>query len=56
MICGGHVAGMVERKSKVYAWFWWGNQRERDHLEDTGVDGRIILRHLQEVGWGHGLD
>jgi hypothetical protein len=22
----------------------WGNLRERDHLEDTGVDGRIILR------------
>ena len=24
--------------------FWWGNLRERDHLEDSGVDGRIILR------------
>jgi hypothetical protein len=24
--------------------FWWGSLRERDHLEDTGVDGRIILR------------
>jgi hypothetical protein len=23
---------------------WWGNLRERDHLEDAGVDGRIILR------------
>jgi len=26
--------------------FWWGNPRERDHLEDTGVDGRIILRWI----------
>jgi hypothetical protein len=27
--------------------------RERDHLEDTGVDGSIILKmDLQEVGWG----
>ena len=25
------------------AGFWWGNLRERDHLGDPGVDGRIIL-------------
>jgi hypothetical protein len=29
---------------KVYAEFWWGNLREREHLEDPDVDGRIILR------------
>jgi hypothetical protein len=23
--------------------FWWGNLRERDHLGDAGVYGRIIL-------------
>jgi hypothetical protein len=21
---------------------WWGNLRERDHLEDLGIDGRIV--------------
>jgi len=23
---------------------WWGNMKERGHLGDTGVDGRIILK------------
>jgi len=26
--------------------FWWGNLRERDHLGDPDVDGRIILRRI----------
>ena len=26
--------------------FWWENLRERDHLGDPGVDGRIILRWI----------
>jgi hypothetical protein len=37
----GHVTRMGE--SRMYKGFWWGNLRERDHLEDAGVDGRIIL-------------
>ena len=28
---------------EVYTVYWWGNLRERDHLENRGVDGRIIL-------------
>jgi len=26
--------------------FWWGSLRKRDHLEDPGVDARIILRWI----------
>jgi hypothetical protein len=38
----GHGARMG--RGVAYTGFWWGNMRERDHLGDTGVDGRIILR------------
>jgi len=37
----GHVARMG--RGEAYAEFWSGNLRERDHLEDPGVDGRIVL-------------
>jgi hypothetical protein len=30
-------------REEVYTGFWWENLRENDHLEDPGVDGRIIL-------------
>jgi hypothetical protein len=30
-------------KGEVYTGFWWVNLRERDHLEDPGVDRRLIL-------------
>jgi hypothetical protein len=26
--------------------FWWGNLGEKDHMENQGVDGRIILRWI----------
>jgi len=33
-------------ESEVYTGVWWGNLRERYHLENPGVDGRIILRWI----------
>ena len=36
----GNVARMG--RGEVYKGFWWGNLRERDHLEDPDVDGKII--------------
>jgi hypothetical protein len=47
MTWAGHVAciGGQER-------FWWGNMRERDHFEDPGIDGRIILRLIRKWNGG----
>jgi hypothetical protein len=34
-----------------------GNLRQRDHLGDQGVDGRIILRWIfRKWDWGGGVD
>jgi len=33
-------------RGEAYTGFWWGNMRERDHLGDSGVDGRITLRWI----------
>jgi hypothetical protein len=29
---------------ELHTGFWWGRLKERDHLEHTGTDGRIILK------------
>jgi hypothetical protein len=38
--------GMKHVEGEVYTEFWWGNLRERDHLEEPGVDGRIVFRWI----------
>jgi hypothetical protein len=30
----------------VYTGFWWGYLRERYHLDDPGVNGRIIFKWI----------
>jgi len=44
-------------ESRGYTDFWCGNLRARDHLEDPGVDGRIVLRpNFSTWNGGYGLD
>jgi hypothetical protein len=41
----------------VHTGFFWGNLREGDHLEDLGVDEKMILKWIvKKWGGGHGLD
>jgi len=37
----GHVARVG--RGEMYTELWWGNFKERGHLENPDVDGRIIL-------------
>ena len=40
----GDVARM--ERVEVFTWFWWGNLRGKNHLEDPCVEGRIILKWI----------
>jgi hypothetical protein len=35
-------------REEVHAGFWWGNLRDSTHLEDPGVNGRIILKWISK--------
>jgi hypothetical protein len=37
---------------EMYAGCWFGTLMERDHLEDSGVDGSIILMWIFKKGMG----
>ena len=44
-------------RGEAYTGFWWGNPKERDHLEGQGLEGRIILRWIfRKWDGGNGLD
>jgi len=37
---------MGRGRGEAFRGVWWGNLRERDHLGDPGVHGRVILRRI----------
>jgi len=54
----------VWERVEVLTVFWWRNLRERDHVEDSDIDGSIILRWILKnltgliwlrIGTGGGL-
>jgi hypothetical protein len=45
----------VWKTGEVHTGFWWGNLRERYHLEELGVDGMILLKWLFKK-WDGGMN
>jgi len=41
-----HISGRDEVRTE----FWWGNMKERNHLEDPGIVGNMLKMDLKEVG------
>ena len=31
---------------EMHTGFWWGNLKDRDHIEDIGLASRIILKWM----------
>jgi len=40
----GGTCSIYGGKGEVHKQKWWENLRERDHLEDLGINGKIILK------------
>jgi hypothetical protein len=39
---------------EVHKGFWWGDLREREYLEELGVDGKIIEKGIF-TNWNRGM-
>jgi len=42
----GGTCGMYGGEERCMQGFWWGNLRERDHLEYISVDDRILIKWI----------
>jgi len=53
----GAGSSTYEGRIKVHTGLRWENLKKRDHLEESGIDRRIILKFIfMKLNRGHGLD
>jgi hypothetical protein len=46
---------MGEKKNAQF-FFWWGNLKEKDSLEDPGIDNIDINIYSTQIGWNGAED
>ena len=51
----GGTCSTYEGKGGAYIGFCWGNLRERFHLQNPGVDGRMIIQSWIFRKWNEGV-
>jgi hypothetical protein len=51
----GGACGTDSGRGERHTGFWWGNLKERGHVEDVGIDGRVILKWILRK-WDAGMD
>ena len=50
------MALVGERRGEVHTGFWRRKLRERDHFENIGIDGRMILKWISKPWDGDAVD
>jgi hypothetical protein len=48
----GWVVWHAWGRKEIHRVVWWRNLRGRDHFEDLGIDGRIILKYILKKQFG----
>jgi len=46
MAINGKGKWQARGRKEIYRWLCWKNLKEKDHLENIGVDGKIILKWI----------